>query len=272
MNAHLNDMDVLLNSTDLDDLRKARRLLENPGLAARMADLIGTQIERAMERLPSGWSGRIGDLTRSALTRAADAAISTLGDAPGADSADRWHKWGVTLTGGVGGLFGMAGLAVELPVSTTLMMRSIAAIARNEGESLQDADTREACLSVFAMGGKSTAGDAAESGYYAARTALAKAISQAVDYFGAQAMVDGATAPAITRLIALVADRFGVQVTEKVAAQAIPALGAAGGALVNALFIDHFQGIARGHFTVRRLDRKYGEDVVRSAYLALGDH
>ena len=50
------------------------------------------------------------------------------------------------------------------------------------------------------------------------------------------------------------------------AAQAVPVIGAAGGALINTLFMDHFQDMAHGHFTVRRLERKYGEEVVKLAY------
>jgi hypothetical protein len=43
-------------------------------------------------------------------------------------------------------------------------------------------------------------------------------------------------------------------------------IGALGGAAVNYAFIDHFQSVARGHFTVRRLERKYGKEVVFAAY------
>ena len=57
--------------------------------------------------------------------------------------------------------------------------------------------------------------------------------------------------------------------SEKAAAQAIPIVGAAGGAVINLLFIDHFQTMARGHFTVRRLERQHGVDAVREAYGAL---
>ena len=70
----------------------------------------------------------------------------------------------------------------------------------------------------------------------------------------------------IARLIALIASRFGVVVSEKVAAEAIPVVGALGGALINLAFIDHFQTVAKGHFVVRRLERVYGAEVVRSAY------
>jgi hypothetical protein len=46
----------------------------------------------------------------------------------------------------------------------------------------------------------------------------------------------------------------------------MPLIGALGGAAVNYAFIDHFQEIARAHFTVRRLERRYGKDAVRTAY------
>jgi hypothetical protein len=59
---------------------------------------------------------------------------------------------------------------------------------------------------------------------------------------------------------------FGVVVTQKLAAQAVPVIGALGGAAVNYAFIDHFQEVARAHFVVRRLERRYGKDAVRTAY------
>ena len=72
--------------------------------------------------------------------------------------------------------------------------------------------------------------------------------------------------PVLVRLTAQIASRFGVVVTQKLAAQAVPVIGALGGAAVNYAFIDHFQEIARAHFTVRRLERRYGKDAVRAAY------
>jgi EcsC protein family len=70
----------------------------------------------------------------------------------------------------------------------------------------------------------------------------------------------------LVRLLTQIASRFGVVVTQKFAAQAVPIVGALGGAAVNYAFIDHFQEIARGHFTVRRLERRYGKGAVRAAY------
>ena len=55
-------------------------------------------------------------------------------------------------------------------------------------------------------------------------------------------------------------------VTQKEPAQALPIIGALGGAAVNYAFIEHFQEMARGHFTVRRLERAYGKVTVRTEY------
>ncbi|MFY9830342.1 MAG: EcsC family protein, partial [Rhodoplanes sp.] len=63
--------------------------------------------------------------------------------------------------------------------------------------------------------------------------------------------------------------RFGVVVSERFAASAVPVLGAVGGATVNFVFMNHFQRVAHGHFTIRRLERMYGPATVRRHYEAL---
>jgi hypothetical protein len=57
-----------------------------------------------------------------------------------------------------------------------------------------------------------------------------------------------------------------VVVSQKLAAHVVPVVGAIGGVAVNAAFIDHFQTLARGHFTMRQLERSYGPGTVRRAY------
>ena len=90
-------------------------------------------------------------------------------------------------------------------------------------------------------------------------------MSNAAQYIAQKGIVDEA-APVIVRLISKVATRFSGPVVEKFAAQSIPVIGAAGGAAVNLVFINHFQDMARGHFTVRRLERKYSKQIVREEY------
>ena len=68
------------------------------------------------------------------------------------------------------------------------------------------------------------------------------------------------------RFISTIASRYQLQVAEKVAAQAVPILGVAGGAVINNLFIGHFQDVGRGHFTVRRLERIYSPGQIAREY------
>ncbi len=254
-----------LSQQHFRELSEAVQILENPGIAAKITHLIGSPIEKGLELLPENWNEKIGEITRGALTKALDTAVYTLKDAPASRSSNWWHTIGVASTGAVGGFFGIGALALELPVSTTIMLRSIADIARSEGESLQDPDAKLACLEVFALGGKSKSDDAVESSYFAVRTALARSITEAAQLITAKTITEE-TAPQLLKFVVKIASRFSIQVTEKMAAQAVPAIGAAGGAIVNTLFIDHFQSMAKGHFVVRRLEKIYGADTVQSAY------
>ncbi len=256
---------MTFQQTDLNDLKKAKTLLENPGIAVKITNLMGSPIEKGFELLPENWNAKIGELTQHALSKAIHTAVFTLKDSPDEKSSNLWHKIAVATTGGVGGFFGLPALAVELPISTTIMLRSIADIARSEGDAISKIETKIACIEVFAFGGTSKSDDASESGYFATRAALAQTVSKAAKYMAQKGIAEEG-APALVRLIIQVAERFSIQVSEKVAAQAVPAIGAAGGAIINTLFIDHFQDMARGHFIVRRLERKYGKKIVEETY------
>jgi EcsC protein family len=165
----------------------------------------------------------------------------------------------------VGGGFGLAALPIELPVSTIIMLRSIGDIARSEGEDLADPESALACLQVFALGTRDSEASAAESGYFAVRGLFAKSVAEAARFIAERgALAEGA--PVLVRFIGQIASRFGVLVTQKLAAQTVPVIGALGGAAVNYAFIDHFQEVARAHFVVRRLERRYGKSAVRAAY------
>ena len=165
----------------------------------------------------------------------------------------------------MGGCFGLAALPIELPISTIIMLRSIGDVARSEGEDLADPESALACLQVFALGTREGETNAAESGYFAVRGTLAKSVAEAARFITERGVL-AEGAPVLVRFISQVASRFGVVVTQKLAAQAVPVIGALGGAAVNYAFIGHFQDVARAHFVVRRLERRYGKGAVRAAY------
>ena len=77
------------------------------------------------------------------------------------------------------------------------------------------------------------------------------------------------SAPIVLKAISMIASRFGVTLSQRAAAQLMPVIGAVSAGAVNAIFMQHFQNVARAHFTVRRLERKYGEEFVRARYREL---
>lgn len=257
-----------LTSAELRDLARAKALLENPGFTARVAGILGRPIEHGFKLLPSGWQGVVNKAAKTSLTAALGAAITTLGSRRPKRASEKLHKVLAGATGAAGGLFGMASLPVELPVSTTLMLRSIADVARSEGHDVRDPAIKFSCLEVFALGGRSDSDNAAESAYWTVRAALAKAVSEAAAYVADKAVVEQ-SAPALLRLVTAIASRFGVVVSEQAAAKAVPIIGAAGGATINVLFMSHFQDMARGHFIVKRLEARYGTELVRDVYESL---
>jgi len=257
-----------LEPEDMVALRRAKQLLENPGLTARLANTLGKPIERGIAALPKGVSSVVRKATRMALSQALHVAVFSLGGARPRRASEVWHKVLAGASGGVGGVFGLASLPVELPVSTTIMLRSIADIARSEGHNIRRMEVKLNCLEVFALGGNSEGDDATESSYWAVRAALSKAVTEAATFIADRGVIEQ-TAPAIVRFITSIASRFGVVVTEQIAAKAVPLVGAAGGSLVNVLFMNHFQDMARGHFIVRRLEALYGKDRVQSIYREL---
>ncbi|HMO29237.1 EcsC family protein [Enterovirga sp.] len=247
-------------------LRLAVQALERSTLAGRLSAMAGKPIELIGQALPEQARGLITEAADRALRTALHVALRTLPDLPAGEPRGRGHRDTtlVAASGALGGAFGLVTLPIELPISTTLVLRAIAGIAREEGEDLSDPETAFACLQVFALGSRTESDDLASSGYFAVRTALARSVSQAAKLAAGRAIAD--SAPGLVKLLAQIASRFGIVVSQKVAASAVPVVGALGGAAVNAAFMAHFRTVARAHFTVRRLERRYGREPVRDAY------
>jgi hypothetical protein len=252
-----------LEQADQEALVRAVRLIEQPGFAARVAEMAGEPIGQILNALPKFATARFTTIVTAAVLQSLKIAISTLGE-PSKGAPSAWiPKMMAGVTGGVGGLFGFASLAIELPLTTTLMLRAISDIARSEGEDLRSARSKLACLEVFALGAKTPSREVGTgAGYYAARAMLAQALNEAASYLVQRGAVDQA-APVLTRLVGTISSEFGLVVSEKVAAGAIPVVGALGGATVNVVFMDHFQNLARAHFIIRRLERNYGAQHIR---------
>src|SRR5215472_10004685 len=247
---------VGLSVVDHEALAAAVRRLEKPSLAGRLAALAGEPVGLVQRALPSTASTAVAKVAKNALERALEAALFSLGNRR-LVGGRRLHSGLACASGAVGGAFGLVALAVELPVSTMIMLRAIAAIARQEGEDLADPQTGLACLKVFALGSPSADEKGIDADYFAVRAMLARSLVEVADF----AIDKGAVregAPLFVRFLTQIASRFGIIVSQKLAAQAVMVLGTLGGATVNLAFVEHFQDVAHGHFTVLRLERVYG--------------
>jgi hypothetical protein len=251
--------------SDLDDLRLAKSRLENPSLTAQISDVVGTPIEKVLQHVPERLNNKIEDITQQALLKGLEIAIASFSDTQQRRSKDWLHKLVATGTGATGGLFGFAALAVELPVSTGIILRSIADIARSEGHDLTQLEVRLSCLEVFALGGTTASDDAVEGGYWVVRGVMAQSLKQAAAYIAEQGFAEEG-APILVRFISKIAARYSTVVTQQAAVKAMPIVGAVSGGTINLLFMNHFQSMAKGHFVVKRLEAKYGTEPVRTMY------
>lgn len=278
----------LLSQADSHFLAEAAAYLEHPTLLIRLANLVGKPAEALLSVLPAKAHQIANKATMSALNVALNWALRTLpaGKAAGDEIPEphasppeaalvlspRLHTALAATTGAVGGLFGLSGLAVEIPATVTVMLRSIAATAARAGANLDDPATRLECLAVLNLG--SPAVEEMESAYFTSRIGMALAVHESAQFVTrhtarevADAVARG-TAPALVRLLGQIASRFEIVLSEKVAAQAVPLAGSVSGALINAAFTDHFNIVARYHFGILRLEAEHGREAVRAAYEA----
>jgi len=284
-----------LSSEDRAFIAQAVAYLEHPRWLSRASDVVGQPAERLVAALPKRGQQFVQRAVQKSMQGALAIALTSLAQTPPKDGSAQSiqaatfghgmaHTVAAAATGFAGGLFGLAGLPVELPVTTAIMLRSIAAIARDFGADLADPAVQLECLQVLALGGRMPAPidaelegaavefSGTESAYYTTRLGLSLALRSAAAFVGgrtaanlAETLAHG-TAPALLRVATLIGARFGIVVSEKAMVQALPLVGAGAGAALNAAFTEHFNTVARLHFGLRRMERVHGEAAVRLAY------
>jgi hypothetical protein len=254
-----------LEPADRVKLARAVALLEKNSFVTMIARAAGKPVDSLVASLPSFVGQTVLNASRNAILqclkialkpRKPESLLARAGSHPALVSG---------IVGAVGGFAGVAALAVELPLTTVVMFQSIIKIAATEGEDLSRPEVRLACLEIFALSNDGRGPADLESGYYAARSALAKSADEAASYV-LRRSTSLEAGPAVIGLVSAIAPRFGLLVSQELAAAAIPIIGAATALSVNIAFVQHFNNIAHGHFAVRSLERKYGETRVREEF------
>ena len=218
------------------------------GLLMKLVNAAGGQIENRLEMLPEKVKLRIEAAAARALELTYGVAEQSHRQRAGSDilKSDRGHLALATLTGAAGGFGGLATALAELPVTTAVIFRAIQSIAAGHGFDPADPAVRAECLQVFASGSPLQEDDGVNTSFLAARVTV--------------------TGPAIQRLIASVSPRFAALLGQKLAAQAVPVLGALTGAGINYAFMDYFQEMAHVRFGLMRLGQSHDPVAVAAAF------
>jgi hypothetical protein len=256
-----------LNTSEEIFIQEAAQFLENPGLLIRLANKAGVPLESLIRRLPEKYSKVVSDSTNKALQKGLQLMLKTVPhktESPffAANKASQLsglkHSLMAAGTGAVGGFVGIASLPIELPISTGIILRSILDAAKEFHMDVRDPEVQMECLYVLTLGStKTIQDDQLDSAYLTSRIGFAQLIRQAAQ----------GTGPAASRLITAVARRFEVVVSEKVLAEALPLIGAIGGAAINLAFTNYFSEAARFHFGLRSLEKKYGQGIIQEMFI-----
>lgn len=271
----MNSADTEMSQEDRAALVQAVECLTTESFVVKAAGAVGSVLTLPGKVMPKRVKTWVLDFAQSAIKASMYGASATMRDGPGTPASTKTHKVLTAVSGAAGGVFGLAGAAVEVPFTTTLTLRAIADIARSEGFDVKDASVRVECATVLSMGSDSSDDDEALEGYFTSRSALAhiavkaseevaKAAAEAATKAGLKSISTDTAGSWVGQLIVKILERFGIPLTSKIAAGAVPVISAVSAATLNTLFTDYYQAIARGHFITRRLENKYGEEAVRA--------
>ena len=111
----------------------------------------------------------------------------------------------------------------------------------------QDEDwVRAECLQVFAAGSPLAQDDGVNTSFIASRLAL--------------------SGSAVPNLIKSIAPKLAAVLGQKLAAQAVPVIGAVSGAALNAAFLAYYREIARVRFALVKLAQEHGTEAVEAEF------
>jgi hypothetical protein len=275
-----------LKANELDFLGKAVDLLERPGFLIRLGHVVGEPLDLLQKNLPKGIKSAVERATEYSLRKALTVALKTIPSgllppqaqanfaAMDRDAKNKkiWHTAGAALTGTIGGFFGAVALPLELPITTTLMLRSILEVSRSYGADLRDPKTALECLYVFTMGSANPKTNTTDTAYYTARIGLSQMVQGTSRFIATHSTerilhaIEKGTAPTLLKFIAVIASKFEIAVSEKFLAEAVPIVGALGGGFLNTTFLNYYNDVARCHFGIRKLEKEYGEAEIKRVY------
>jgi hypothetical protein len=206
------------------------------GPVMRLVNRLGGTLESQLGALPDGMRGQIERVIAQAL----QTSYGLAGRAP--DLGGRGPIVAAVAAGAAGGAGGLATALAELPLTVTLFLNTIRAVAREAGLDPDEDWVRAECLQVFGAGSPLAEDDGVNTSFLAARLTL--------------------TGSAVQNLISTIAPKLAAVLGQKLAAQAVPVIGAVSGAALNAAFLTYYREVARVRFALIRLSELHGAEAV----------
>lgn len=228
-----------------DIVALARRWKRANGPIMATLNRFGGTLEHQMGLIPAAVRNRIEGVTAQALEMAYG--LARQGDRlPG--TKGRGAMAAAMASGAAGGAGGLATAVAELPFTITVLLHAIRREAQAAGYDPDDPWIRAEALRTFGSGSPVAADDGIDTSFLSARLAL--------------------TGPAVQKIIATVAPKLAAALGQKLAAQAIPVIGAVSGAAMNAAFLRYYREAAAIRFTLLRLAESHGAEPVLAAFAA----
>lgn len=225
----------------------ARRARKSHGPLMKLVNFAGSKAEDFISALPDAVKDTIEETTSVALERIYDGAMAGTRSNLMPDIGKSGHAVASVMTGAAGGFAGLSTAIVELPVTISIMFAAIQKAARNNGFDPDRSEIKRECLLVFGSGDPlDKSDDGSSTGFLTSRV-----------------IVNGAT---VQGIIATVAPRLAVVLTEKLASQTLPILGSVTGATINFAFTSYYQELAEIRFALLRLSERYGEGRIRLSF------
>ncbi len=210
------------------------------GPLMRLVNKLGGSLESQISLVPVA----LRDQIERTVARALEASYGLAGRAP--DMGERGPMMAVMASGAAGGAGGIATSLAELPVTVTLILNTIRAAAVEVGLDPEEPWVQAECLRVFGAGSPLSTDDGVNTSFVTARLTV--------------------TGTAVKNLIATVAPRLAAVLGQKLAAQAVPVLGAVTGAALNVAFLHYYREVARIRFALLRLAEVHGAEPVLTAF------
>ncbi|NEX45556.1 EcsC family protein [Pseudotabrizicola algicola] len=226
---------------EIRDLAARHRRANGPVIS--LVNRLGGRLEKQLALMPEVYRAQIERVVAQALS----AAMAVAGQAERLpDSGPRGPLFAAMAAGAAGGAGGVPTALAELPVTVTVILHAIRQAARAEGFDPDDPAIRAECIRVFGAGSPLDEDDGINTSFFSARLTL--------------------TGPAVHKVIASVAPKLAGALGQKLAAQAVPVIGAVTGAALNAAFLTYYTEVARVRFSLLRLSQIHGAEQVLAEF------